>query len=270
MVNSSEYYKWRRSILESQLPPLTRLLLLSMSDRMKDGSCHPSLNRLSQDTGMSKSSVARQLKVAESHQFITVKKDRSPTGSWSYNTYTARHLSSSEREALIEKLKSVSLVPEGDNLVPEGDYPSPTQTPTLVPVGVSNNHKENTQLTVEEKIEPPVGAVVSKRKGKAWRWGAEDDLRMSQYLFKKMRVLDKNLPKPDFAEWSDHIRLLRTADGRPVGEIKRVFDWANQDSFWQGQTTTPKQLRKHFNQILIKSNSQPSLNRGRSRSGVAL
>ena len=270
MVNSSEYYAWRRSILESNLPPLTRLLLLSMSDRMKDGSCHPSLNRLSQDTGMSKSSVARQLKVAESQQFITVKKDRSPTGSWSYNTYTARHLSSSEREALIEKLKSINLVPEGDNLVPEGDYPSPTQTPTLVPVGVSNNHKENTQLTVEEKIEPPVGAVVSKKRGKTWRWGAEDDLRMSEYVFKKMRILDSKLPKPDFADWSNHIRLLRTQDGRAIEEIKRVFDWANKDPFWFDKTTTTEKLRKHFNTILIKSNTQPAFNRGRSRSGVAL
>jgi len=268
MINSSVYYSWRRSILESNLPPLTRLLLLSMSDRMKDGSCHPSLNRLSKDTGMSKSSVARQLKVAELHQFILINKDRSHTGAWSYNTYKANHIESELRtnlEARLLEKRVITVVPEGDNLVPEGDYPSPTQTPTLVPEGVSNNHIENTHVT-----EPPKGAVVSKRKGKAWRWGAEDDLRMSQYLFKKMRVLDNNLPKPDFAEWSDHIRLLRTIDGRAVEEIKRVFDWANKDSFWQGQTTTPKQLRKHFNQILIKSNSQPSLNRGRSRSGVAL
>ncbi|MCP3850629.1 MAG: DUF4373 domain-containing protein [Gammaproteobacteria bacterium] len=87
---------------------------------------------------------------------------------------------------------------------------------------------------------------------------SEDDLRLSQFIFSRIKILSPKAKNPNFEKWADTIRLLREVDKRDHKEIQDIFIWANENSFWQGNILSPTSLREKFDQLEIKKNSESS------------
>lgn len=85
------YWSWEDAITESNLPPLTRLVLLTLSTFMnaKNTSAYPSQDELARCSGLSRSSVYRHLQAAEAAGFIEVKKHGFAGQNWANNEYHA-------------------------------------------------------------------------------------------------------------------------------------------------------------------------------------
>lgn len=94
------------------------------------------------------------------------------------------------------------------------------------------------------------------KKPSSQRKFSDDDLRLAQWIFGLIRMLNNNAKEPNFDSWANTIRLMRERDNRTHGEIASVFKWANQDNFWQTNILSPAKLREKFDQLSIKANQQ--------------
>ncbi len=149
-------------------------------------------------------------------------------------------------------------------------------TPSGVPIGVStgttteqeiNTLKENTKISssknadalsdagaVEsvsaavEKIRPD--AAVQTPSGKFW--GTQDDLTAAEFIHGKVLVVNPTAKAPNWAQWANDIRLMRTQLGYTHHEICSLFKWANLDPFWSANVLCPKTLRKQWDKLTAK------------------
>lgn len=89
----SPLFTWRSAIVDSGLPPTSRHVALTLSLHMNErgGSCFPSLETLTEETGLSKASVVTHLKVLEDCGWLTKEKGggRRKDGRGISSTYTA-------------------------------------------------------------------------------------------------------------------------------------------------------------------------------------
>lgn len=52
--------------------------------------------------------------------------------------------------------------------------------------------------------------------------------------------------------WANELRLMREQDGRGPPEIRKVFDWANRDTFWRSNILSAKKLREKFDTLKLR------------------
>lgn len=52
--------------------------------------------------------------------------------------------------------------------------------------------------------------------------------------------------------WANELRLMREQDGRGPPEIRKVFEWANRDTFWRGNILSAKKLREKFDTLKLR------------------
>jgi len=79
-----------------------------------------------------------------------------------------------------------------------------------------------------------------------------NDEKCARWLFS---VVQKTAPKarePNFATWSNEVRLMRERDDRTHKEICALFQWAHQDRFWRGNILSPAKLRDHWDRLSIQ------------------
>ena len=69
-------FSWRGAICDSDLPPITRLVALTLSLHMNErgGSCFPSVTTLQRETGLSRNAVLKALRSLETAGWLTVKR----------------------------------------------------------------------------------------------------------------------------------------------------------------------------------------------------
>lgn len=74
MSERKPLFSWRHAITQSELPPTTRHLLLTMSIHMTDAgeSCFPSTETLARETGLSKKAVIKHIRVARDAGWLRV------------------------------------------------------------------------------------------------------------------------------------------------------------------------------------------------------
>jgi len=72
-------------------------------------------------------------------------------------------------------------------------------------------------------------------------------------MFSLIQQIDAKSKKPNLERWANEIRLTREIDNRTDQEIRRVFWWANQNTFWRGNILSPAKLREKFTQLLAQS-----------------
>lgn len=92
------------------------------------------------------------------------------------------------------------------------------------------------------------------------KWGTESDLRAATYIYKKILDVNPTAQTPNWFDWANDIRLLRTQVLRdqfdnPHHEICRRFKNANIDSFWNKNILSPAKLRKHWDRFHSVDNS---------------
>lgn len=161
-------------------------------------------------------------------------------------TRVIRHQAEAEAEALkskpstsgilpdpVDKSKIIKGPPDSDDDLLFGSTPQP---PPLAPP-------------------PPVvfGAAIQSPNGK--KWGTTEDLETAFWMYGLVKARVPSTKPFDTVmacNWADHLRLTRTRDERPDAEMRRVFEWANKDSFWSANVLSPEALRRHWDKITAK------------------
>ena len=84
----------------------------------------------------------------------------------------------------------------------------------------------------------------------------EMDLAMAKEMFAHIQKLNPNHKQPNFEAWANDIRLLGERDGKSYPEIIELFEWANQDRFWQANILSPRKLREKWDVLVLQRNRQ--------------
>ncbi|QFG05729.1 replisome organizer [Bacillus phage 035JT001] len=114
------------------------------------------------------------------------------------------------------------------------------------------NRKRVAKHREEQKNLP---APVEEKPKKKKRVYTEDDIemRLSLYLFKKIRENNPEHKEPNFQSWCEHVRLMIERDERKPEQIKNMIDWCQADSFWKGNILSTKKLRDKYDQLKIRA-----------------
>lgn len=86
------FFSWRLAILRSDLQPVTRHVLLTLSCHMNDAgeSCYPSIRTLCRETGLSNRCVIDHLRIAADAGWVNVASQRFKGHAWKRNSYSIR------------------------------------------------------------------------------------------------------------------------------------------------------------------------------------
>jgi DNA-binding MarR family transcriptional regulator len=227
------------------LNPTAKFLLVTIANYADDdGMCYPGIETLATDTCMGRRTVIRNIQELENKGYLE-KVIRPGNGSgrksnvykliWSAKKRTSkvpnRHNGQSDKLA-----HSGTNVPDqhkGQCATFVGQCATVTPEPSEEPSDI-NSMSEKKSRTPSEKIPDPLDIKLAK-----WMWEHIDGLAPGQ-------------KKPNFTKWSDTIRLMRERDKRSLGDIKAVFMWAHNDSFWKANIRSPEKLREKFDALNVK------------------
>lgn len=217
--------QWRQEIVDSDLQPLTRLVLHTVAFYMdaESNTCAISVSEIVKATSLSRSGVFKHINLAKALGWIH-------QGSGAH--YTA-NIPSADLVALTK-------------VVHKPETKKPEKKVTLKPA-----------VNDAELIpDPPNGAAIFKRISNSWKWGTSADLKVAEYIYKCLKRIDDRAKQPNMAVWANDVRLMRVHDKRLPKEICHVFKWANEDSFWQSVILSPYKLRKQFTALHTKMNAE--------------
>jgi len=79
-----------------------------------------------------------------------------------------------------------------------------------------------------------------------------DDLNFAEYVYQQILPVAPHTKIPNLEKWAATVRLMRERDGLELPQIRRVFDFANQDSFWRANILSVDTLRKQFSKLHAK------------------
>lgn len=88
---------------------------------------------------------------------------------------------------------------------------------------------------------------------------SKEDFELAKLMLSKIVAIAPNAigTKPPqqpitISKWADTLRLMREQDGRAPPEIRKVFEWANRDSFWRSNILSANKLREKFDQLKLR------------------
>ena len=70
--------------------------------------------------------------------------------------------------------------------------------------------------------------------------------------FELIRRLQSDRKAPNLDAWANDIRLTFERDGRTEAEFRTLFEWANNDPFWQTNILSPGKLRQKWDDLQLK------------------
>ncbi len=124
-----------------------------------------------------------------------------------------------------------------------------TETETETETG-TETERDKSLLSQKRKIKDPI----------------PEDIETATYIWLHVSTLAPNQREPNIQSWANTIRLMRERDKRSDEEIRSVFFWAHNDSFWRANILSPEKLRKQFNALnakrLNENNQRTSQNSG--------
>lgn len=130
-----------------------------------------------------------------------------------------------------------------------------------------NKNKDKTKPSQNSNAESVTNALLEKRREENKKTKIKQvdtpnyeprDLDAAKQIFSRIHQLNPKAKKPNIKSWAKDIRLMRERDSRSYEDIWRVFDWANKDSFWQGNILSPKKLRAKYDQLVMQMQRQPA------------
>jgi len=82
------------------------------------------------------------------------------------------------------------------------------------------------------------------------------DMSMAKRLFNHCLRSVPSSKVPNYQEWANEFRLIRERDKRSKDDIYAILAWMLGDEFWSGQIRSPQKLRKHYETMFAKRNSE--------------
>ncbi len=109
------------------------------------------------------------------------------------------------------------------------------------------------------KSSHPEAVIFSAKKR---QWASQEDLRCAEWIWSRISKLYEEAaesdgevvkPKePNWTDWANEVRLMRSQDGRNHRQICELFGRANRDAFWCRNILSPSKLRKKWDELSLK------------------
>lgn len=166
------FFSWRQAILDSDLQPTTRHVLLTLACHMNDAgeSCYPSIELLCKETGLSNRAVITHLQKAAESGWVKVGKHGFAGQRWANNEYRMSWPTDicleKDAEKVVNDVHNVEekvvnkvhdLPKKAVNLVPKGSEPDDRKVVNDVHTSTSINSSKSTSLntiTAPKKSSP--------------------------------------------------------------------------------------------------------------------
>ncbi len=171
----SKVLEWRRAIQKSDLPAMTRLVLLNLSIHMdsEGGSCFPSTAKQAADTGLSQRTVCTHLKRAAEAGYIDKMLHGYSGKGWAHNQYKALIPEGTERRS----------APQSDNQM-QGTEPNSVPAPEGTERGdikALNDVQSNSSLNSTKKE--------AVKKSQPEHFYAGEIIKLNEKTFQKWKTM---------------------------------------------------------------------------------
>lgn len=174
---------------------------------------------------------------------------------------------------ILDKPKTGKLFPKTGKSFPKSGktFPETVDTQDYNKNSIKRSSSENSDESSDDPTEkflsrhPQAIGGIYTQAGKSW--GTAEDLRAAKWIYDQALVVNASLSEPRWVEWANTIRLMRVQDFRSHHDICSLFKWASQDVFWKDNILSPSSLRKQWDKLTTKRQSQSS---GVTRGGTAI
>lgn len=123
----------------------------------------------------------------------------------------------------------------------------------------ANIHTEiTTETTYKDSSSENPSDSTDQQSGRKKHSFTAEDMTAAEYIATKVDALAGSPGKHPLEKWANTIRLMRERDGRNHREICDMFKWANQHHFWKDNVLSPDTLRKQWQKLTIRRNSERS------------
>ena len=78
-------------------------------------------------------------------------------------------------------------------------------------------------------------------------------LILAEELFKQI-CQNQEIKKPNLNQWADDIRKMIEIDKRTEGQVRRMIEWSQKDSFWCANILSGKKLREKYDTMAAQAN----------------
>ena len=219
--------------------PTRKLVLLKLADNANDkGECFPSYQHIADHCEVSRRSVISHIDALIKMGLVEKKLRKNQDGS-SSNLYILH----------LEK-GSENISPPSERISPPSENGSLPPSENISPI---TNHSINQSINhIDLSLQTKTSATSPTKKFSF----TEMDLAMAKEMFARIQKLNPNHKQPNFEAWANDIRLLGERDGKSYPEIIDLFEWANQDRFWQANILSPRKLREKWDVLVLQRNRQ--------------
>ena len=219
--------------------PTRKLVLLKLADNANDkGECFPSYQHIADHCEVSRRSVISHMDALIKMGLVEKKSRKNQDGS-SSNLYILH----------LEK-GSENISPPSERISPPSENGSLPPSENISPI---TNHSINQSINhIDLSLQTKTPATSPAKKFSF----TEMDLAMAKEMFARIQKLNPNHKQPNFEAWANDIRLLGERDGKSHPEIIELFEWANQDHFWQANILSPRKLREKWDVLVLQRNRQ--------------
>ncbi|MFW2257945.1 replication protein [Klebsiella pneumoniae] len=114
----------------------------------------------------------------------------------------------------------------------------------------SENSGESSDARLKKFLSAHPDAAVYTPSGS--KWGTAEDVRVAEWIFSRVRMINPTCKSPDMTAWSNTVRLMRQIDNRSHQDICAMYDWASKDSFWHRNILSPEALRKQWDKLTMQ------------------
>ena len=219
--------------------PTRKLVLLKLADNANDkGECFPSYQHIADHCEVSRRSVISHIDALIKMGLVEKKLRKNQDGS-SSNLYILH----------LEK-GSENISPPSEQISPPSENGSLPPSENISPI---TNHSINQSINhINLSLQTKTPATSPAKKFSF----SDMDLAMAKEMFARIQKLNPNHKQPNFEAWANDIRLLSERDGKSHPEIIELFEWANQDRFWQANILSPRKLREKWDVLVLQRNRQ--------------
>lgn len=88
------------------------------------------------------------------------------------------------------------------------------------------------------------------------------DLENAKKLFELTQENFPNAQKPNFQNWADEFRLLRTQLKQPDNTIKYLIDWSQNHYFWRKNIRSAATFRKQYDRLFLEAQDDAAKKQG--------
>jgi len=225
---------WVGLVLSTNLPPLSKFIVTYLSRFMnKDQDmAWPSQARIISETSISNGALNRHLSLLQSEGWLIREKGHSKK-----NT---RYIVSFPKSVENSLLDVTNTPRDGVEHSQSGSVET-----------IEHSQRWSRTLPEMETNSPSNSKYINPSSSEPEE---DQDLITAEFIFSAIKKINPSHKKPNFDVWKNDIRRMREIDKRTQDDIFELYEWVNNDFFWQTNILSPKKLREKWDQLTIKKN----------------